>query len=519
MRFVAGAIAILCAAFVGQTPTATVTVRAGGDLQRALNAAVPGDTLLLEPDATFVGNFYLTRRAGNDSRPITLRTAPVNGADPVPEGQRMTPADAQHLAKLRSPDNMPALATEPGARLWTVALLEFLPNRDGAGDIITLGDGSSAQRSLADVPSDLVIDRVYVHGDPNVGQKRGVALNSMRTTVRNSYISDIKAIAQDSQAIGGWNGPGDYTIENNYLEAAGENIMFGGADPTIADLTPTHIVIRGNTVSKPIEWREADHRWQVKNLLELKNARDVVVERNVFERNWQGGQSGFAILFTVRNQDGRCPWCQVENVTFAFNVVREVAAGISILGIDNNHPSRQTTHIVIANNVFDRIDNKQWGGNGYFLQIVDTPRDLLIDHNTIVQGSSYGVATIDGRVDSFVFTNNIAYHGTYGIIGTNHGIGNDTIRAFLPGSMITANVIAGGNASAYPPGNFFPSPDQLASQFVDFTARDFRLRPGSPWIGAATDGRNLGADTGKMPRVPRNEERSPRQRGRSGSLK
>src|SRR5207249_6615300 len=146
-------------------------------------------------DATFVGNFYLPRRAGNDARPITLRTAPVNGADPVPEGQRMMPADAQHLAKLRSPDNMPALATEPGTRLWTVALLEFLPNRDGAGDIITLGDGSSAQRSLADVPSDLVIDRVYVHGDPNVGQKRGVALNSVRTTVRNSYISDIKAIA------------------------------------------------------------------------------------------------------------------------------------------------------------------------------------------------------------------------------------------------------------------------------------------------------------------------------------
>jgi len=517
MKFTAGAIAILCAA-VGQAPKASVTVRAGGDLQRALNAAVPGDTILLEAGATFVGNFYLPRRAGNDSRPITLRTAPVNGADVVPDGQRITPADSQNLAKLRSPDNMPALTAEPGARLWTVALVEFMANRDGAGDIITLGDGSDAQRSLPDVPSDIVLDRVYVHGDTKAGQKRGIALNSSRTTVRNSYISDIKAIGQDSQAIAGWNGPGDYTIENNYLEAAGENMMFGGSDPTIPNLTPTHIVIRGNTLSKPIEWRQTDQRWQVKNLFELKNARDVVVERNVFERNWQAAQPGYAILFTVRNQDGRCSWCQVENVTFAFNTVRDVAAGVNILGTDNNHPSRQTNHIVIANNVFDRIDNKQWGGNGYFLQITGTPRDLVIDHNTVVQGSSSGVATIDGPVDSFVFTNNITYHGAYGIIGTSHGIGTDTIRAFLPGSVITANVLAGGKASAYPPGNFFPSPDQLASQFVDFAASDFRLKPGSQWIGAATDGRNLGADTSRMPRVPRNDEKTPRTRGREGSL-
>ena len=30
----------------------------------------------------------------------------------------------------------------------------------------------------------------------------------------------------------GWNGPGPFLIENNYLEAAGENIMFGGNDPS-----------------------------------------------------------------------------------------------------------------------------------------------------------------------------------------------------------------------------------------------------------------------------------------------
>src|SRR5439155_7972215 len=132
-----------------------------------------------------------------------------------------------------------------------------------------LGDGSAAQNTPASVPHDLLVDRVYVHGDPTVGQKRGIGLNSASTSILNSYIADIKAVGQDSQAIGGWNGPGPYTITNNYLEAAGDNLMFGGGDPAIPNLTPTHIVIRRNTLSKPVEWRTSNPQWQVKNIFEL----------------------------------------------------------------------------------------------------------------------------------------------------------------------------------------------------------------------------------------------------------
>ena len=51
----------------------------------------------------------------------------------------------------------------------------------------------------------------------------------------NSWISDCKAVGQDTQALGGYNGPGNYLIENNYLEAATENVLFGGADPPIPE--------------------------------------------------------------------------------------------------------------------------------------------------------------------------------------------------------------------------------------------------------------------------------------------
>jgi hypothetical protein len=60
-------------------------------------------------------------------------------------------------------------------------------------DILSIGDGSSAQNSMSLVPHHVIVDRVYVHGDPVLGQKRGIALNSAHTTIVNSYVSDIKA--------------------------------------------------------------------------------------------------------------------------------------------------------------------------------------------------------------------------------------------------------------------------------------------------------------------------------------
>jgi hypothetical protein len=43
---------------------------------------------------------------------------------------------------------------------------------------------------------------------------------------------------------------------------------------------------------------------------------------------------------------------------------------------------------VIRDNVFDGIDKAKWGGDGYFLLLSDAPRDVTIDHNTIVQRAS-----------------------------------------------------------------------------------------------------------------------------------
>jgi hypothetical protein len=475
-------------AYTSPGAAATISLPAGGNLQQAITNAQPGDTIALEPGATYTGNFTLPNTGG--TAVITIRTA---GDDGLPgEGGRISPANAARLAKLRSGNSAPAVQTAPNAHHWRLMLLEIQANANGVGDIMTLGDGSSAQTSLSQVPHDLVVDRVFIHGDAAQGQKRGLALNSASTTITGSYIADIKAVGQDSQAICGWNGPGPYTITNNYLEAAGENVMFGGADPSVPNLVPSDITIANNQFSKQTAWR--GRNWVVKNLLELKNARRVTIERNTLEYNWQAGQSGFAVLFTVRNQDGNCRWCQVDHVTFQQNLVRHSAAGISILGSDNDHPSQQTQAIVIRNNVFADIDNQNWGGNGYFLLLIGGPRDVTVDHNTIAQDHASGVILADGApAVGFTFTNNLAKHNSYGIFGSDHGVGNDSISAYLPGSTITRNVLAGGSSGQYPGGNSFPTVAQFESQFMSYGGGDYRLTAGSAWRGSGTDGRDLGA--------------------------
>jgi len=494
LRLVTGVCASI-AACATVASASTISVGAGGNLQAAINGAQPGDTIALQPGATFTGNFTLPFKAGDAW--ITIRTAGDAGLPA--DGGRISPANAGALAKIRQGSGAPAIQTAVGAHHWRLALVEVQGN--GNSNLIALGDGSSAQNALAQVPHDLIVDRVYIHGDPSAGQKRGIALNSASTTITGCYIADIKAVGQDSQAILGWNGPGPYTITNNYLEAAAENLMFGGGDPSIPGLIPSDIVIADNQVAKQPSWRAEN--WVVKNLLELKNAQRVTIVRNTFDYNWEGGQPGHALLFTGRNQDGNCPWCHVEQVDFEQNIVRHSGAGMQILGYDDEHPSAQTHAIVIRNNLFYDIDSQNWGSDGYFASMTGGARDVTFDHNTFISDHGSGIITMDGPpILGFTFTNNLVRHNSYGFHGTGHAVGNGSIAAFLPGAIITSNVMAGGDASLYPAGNSFPSTAQFASQFVAYAGGNYQLIAGSPWRGAGIDRADLGASFGGGPSTP-----------------
>ena len=301
----------------------TIVVGAGGNLQAALNQAQPGQTVQLQAGATFDGNFVLPVKTGTAY--ITVRTSTPDGELPG-STTRVDPSYEPKLATIRSINALPALRTAAGAHHWRFLGLRFTTT--GASDVITLGDPLQRDRTL--VPTDLIFDRVLIRGDLTKGQKRGIALNSANTFIRNSYIDGIRVAGQETQAIAGWNGPGPFVIENNYLEAAGIGVLFGGAQPSIDQLVPSDIVIRRNHITRPVAWKS--EAWVVKNLLELKNARYVQIDGNLLENNWAQGQSGFAVVFTVRAHGTRASWSTIEHVRFENNVVRHSGSAINILG-------------------------------------------------------------------------------------------------------------------------------------------------------------------------------------------
>jgi hypothetical protein len=460
------------------------SVPAGGNLQAAINAARPGDTIALAPGATYVGNFVLPAKSGAGY--ITIRSATPDALLPG-DHARIDPRHAPLLAKVRSPNNASALSTAPGAHHYRLLFLEFMANVGGHGDIIKLGDGSSSQRSLASVPYELIVDRVYIHGDPSAGQKRGISLNSASTRIVNSYISDIKAVGQDAQAICGWNGPGPYLIANNYLEGAGENVMFGGADPAIPNLVPSDITFVGNHLSKPWAWRGS--KWQVKNLFELKSARRVVVDGNLFENNWLAAQAGYAILLKSVNQDGAAPWSVVEHVAFTNNVVRHVSSAINILGRDTRYAALELNNVSFRNNLFMDVSGSRYGGAGRFV-LINGGSQITFDHNTAITDGATTLYADVNATSGFVFTSNLVLHGGYAIKGGSVSEGTATIAHYFPGARIVGNIIAGADASKYPIANYYPTLPGVG--FVDYAGGDYRLSPSSPFKRAGLDGADPG---------------------------
>jgi hypothetical protein len=284
---------------VANARTKTITLKSDDDLQKALNAAQGGDEIILQAGASYTGPFVLPYKATDSTAYITIRSSAPASALPA-AGVRVTPAYAAALPKLLSPgQGQPALRTAPGAHHYRFIGVEIAPVNEAAfvHELVTLGDSGAAQDTAGEIPHHLVFDRCYIHAYAQQSLKRGVTLNSAATEVVNSYVAGFKVVGQEAQAISGWNGPGPFRLVNNYLEAAGENVMFGGASASVANLVPSDIEVRGNHLAKPRSWFRADAtyagtHWTVKNLFELKSARRVTVEGNVMENNWADAQEG-----------------------------------------------------------------------------------------------------------------------------------------------------------------------------------------------------------------------------------
>ena len=394
-------------------PGAVINVNAGGDLQSALNNAHCGDVIQLQAGATFTGKFIVPAKNCDINHWIIIRTSAPDSALPA-EGQRATPCYAgvaslpgrpqyscanpkNVMAKVQMQTRATVRSRSPAAPTITASSVWKLlapPEPPGPARLI------SGQTGTAD---HLVFDRSWLHGATQDETHNAVSLNGMtNVAVVDSYFSDFHCISgtgtcTDAHAISGGDSDtqdGPFKIQDNFLEASGEAVMFGGGAAT---LTPTDIQILNNHFWKPWQWMPGSpnfiggpdgHPFIVKNHFELKNAVRVLVEANLMENTWGGfSQTGYGILLTPKNQHTQsgsnvCPLCQVTDVTIRYVRISHAGGGIQMATVQDTPngvggPALAGTRWSIHDVVLDDLSKKYVGGGTAFEIMNGWPKNPL----------------------------------------------------------------------------------------------------------------------------------------------
>jgi uncharacterized protein YjdB len=477
-----------------------VRVPAGTSLQAAINAAQPGDELLLAPGASYVGNFSLPPKSGSSW--IVIRTDLPDATIGLP-GTRMTPsrASAANLAKIQTPNYMAVLTTDLTAHHYRFTGVEIGATSAAANvnGLVRFGDPGSAQSSLALTANNLIIDRSYVHGTTTLNLRRCVMMNSATTAVIDSWLSDCHDANSDSQAIVGWNGPGPYLIQNNHLESGHEVIVFGGSTTTILNQSPSDVTIRGNHISRPAAWKGV---WTVKNLIETKHVRRMLVEGNVIESNWADAQAGFAFVLKSENQNNDTPWTQSTDITIRYNRIRNTGNVFNLAANPSGAPAISAGRMVITDNVIENVNTTPYIGDGHTLQLLGGLYDIVFMHNTVLSANGGSATTVVlgslPVVQRLTIHSNVLHHGAYGIKGGGTAEGSASLSAFAPGYLMSNNVMSnGGTANGYPGSNWFPGA-QSGIGFVNLAGGDYHIASSSPYASKGYDGRDVGADIDKV---------------------
>ena len=434
----------------------------------------------------------------------TKAAAPPSGLDPVvliissaynslpAPGNRVGPSDASNMPTIQANTGYPAFVTADGAHHFRLVGLNIkAPSTLLQTAVVQIGGGET---TLAEFPTDVTIDRCIVRGDATNGVRRGVQLDGIRCAAVDSYVYDCKENGSDSQAVWAYNTPGPLKIVNNYLEGAGENMMFGGADPHYANSVPSDIEIRRNYFKKQsaASWAAS---WQVKNLLEFKNAQRVLVEGNVLDTNYLDAQSGYAILITPRNQDGTAPWCVTQDITLRLNNLKNAEGGINISGDDSDQTSQRTYRVTLQDNLFEIKDLSQ-GGVLRCHGIIRGPVDVQIINNTFVfangtTGSSCGFHENTPKADRTIWRSNVFASGNNGLCGTATNAGDPTFSGHFTNHTYSYNV-----RYADPGGTYTGTGNQVATAatdvFTDFANRDYTVK--AAYQNDGSDGTDPGAD-------------------------
>src|SRR5215204_6338597 len=192
----------------------------------------------------------------------------------------------------------------------------------------------------------------------NFGSHRGIRADAIGCRIHRSRVLNIFSDIH-TQAVAAWEGCYDLVIEDSELQAAGENVIFGGSVCADPKLIPRKILILNCDLSKKPEWL-SDPTVTCVNNFEIKNGIDIVVKDcKMWGSRAGGGQDGYAIVLTVRQQP--LPYGIVKDVIISGCEIENTMGGVHFLGHDDTFPYEpegvQLENVVIAYNRFRSMHN------------------------------------------------------------------------------------------------------------------------------------------------------------------
>jgi len=559
---------------IANTPAtgSVVNVSTAGQLTTALAAAACGQKITLAAGASFSGNFTIPSISCPTSNYLWIQSSGV--ASLPGEGGRFT--TAYNSVNLGVPQFSPCYAgvtSLPGRPLFncpasagTYTAQIVTPNTSPA---LTFTAGSSGIRVIGieitraaatglindlvlvgDVGVDHVIfDRVWCHGTETGDETNRCFRDNTASFLAavDSYFSDFYCVSvsgscTDSKAIGGGTNVTNSTTEstlkyvNNYLEAAGENMLHGGSS---SNTIPSNFEIRLNLFFKPLTWSQINpsynggvggHPLVVKNLFEIKNMQLALIEGNQFVNTWGGfTQQGQAITFTPVNQSGGCSICADQNITLRYNQINTVNSfgDLSLVnngGFDAATGNQWSIHDNVTDNIgYCGANSASCPSSRSTISNVSDPaittsgqalHDVLINHNTFVYATGTTTRAAIGvsgptiastfNMANFTYTNNLqaSGSGTTNSVGgsnpsncANTGSGSSLLTQCWSPQTFGHNCFVANGTHTWPGTNVtsVASYNAVFSNYNNGNGGNYLVSPGA-CQGAASDGTDPGAN-------------------------
>lgn len=272
---------------------ADIVVPAGGNVQAAINAALYGDTIMLQAGATFdttgpFTSFNLTDKGtlptGTDFDFITITTTDPSGIPAAllnyPHSDtRITTAMAANMPRVRTIGSHPVFWVNRNAKYWRIKGLN-ITSVPGSNTIRLIGLGEDHPRGKEEFPDHIDIEQNWIHPPEETGTELNAG-NIVRSAQNAIYLegTNLRIRQNAIQGFVGRDSSGgtmtsaghlmttwadNVLVENNLIEAWTYSVFYGGGSKGIADPAQTATVsnctslscvfsnTNGLTVGKPV---------------------------------------------------------------------------------------------------------------------------------------------------------------------------------------------------------------------------------------------------------------------------